>query len=130
MEFGWLRVGVVDFLGQTFGLNHHGVEPVLAPAALIALVLVLAAGTNVWRRRRRRVAQTEAASIRDEAARLKVRLRQRLYEPASLFASGINTAPTWEPAKPSRAISRRWRTRFWWRREDIAPRPGSSCASA
>jgi tetratricopeptide (TPR) repeat protein len=95
MEFGWLRIGVVDFLGQvTLGLNHHGLEPVPALAALVALVLGFAAGINVWRRRRRRVAQTEAASIRDEAARLKDRLRQRLYEPASLFANGINTAPT------------------------------------
>jgi tetratricopeptide (TPR) repeat protein len=95
MEFGWLRVGVVDFLGQvTLGLNHHGMEPVLALAALVALALVLAAGTNVWRHHRRRIAQTEAASIRDEAARLKDRLRQRLYEPAALFANGLNTAPT------------------------------------
>src|SRR5262249_37191271 len=79
MEFGWLRVGVVDFLGQvTLGLNHHGAEPVPALAALVALALVLAAGTTLWRRRKRRVARTEAASVRDEAARLKDRLRQRL----------------------------------------------------
>ena len=32
--------------------------------------------------------------MRDEAALLKDRLRQRLSEPASLFADGINTAPT------------------------------------
>jgi tetratricopeptide (TPR) repeat protein len=95
MEFGWLRVGVVDFLGQVrLGLNHHGAEPLLALAALAALALVLAAGTTLWRCRKRRVARTEAASVRDEAARLKDRLRQRLSEPASLFANGINTAPT------------------------------------
>ena len=95
MEFGWLRLGVVDFLGQvTLGLNHRGAEPVPALAALVALALVLAVGTTLWRRRKRRVARTEAASVRDEAARLKDRLRQRLSEPASLFANGINAAPT------------------------------------
>ena len=94
MEFG-LRLGVVDFLGLvTLGLNHRGAEPVPALAALVALALVLAVGTTLWRRRKRRVARTEAASVRDEAARLKDRLRQRLSEPASLFANGINAAPT------------------------------------
>jgi tetratricopeptide (TPR) repeat protein len=95
MEFGWLRLGVVDFLGQvTLGINHRGAESVLALAALVALALVLAAGTTLRHRRKRRAAQTEAASIRDEAARLKDLLRRRLSEPASLFANGINTAPT------------------------------------
>ncbi|MBO0741721.1 MAG: hypothetical protein J2P51_09870 [Hyphomicrobiaceae bacterium] len=95
MEFGWLRAGVVDFLGQvTLWRNQHGAEPVLALAALIALALVLAAATNVWRHHKRRVAQTRSASISDEAARLKDRMRQRLSEPASLFANAINTAPT------------------------------------
>src|SRR5215468_3504258 len=95
MEFGWLRLGVVDFLGRvTLGLNHGGAESVLALTALVALALVLAAGTTLWRRRKRRVARTEAASVRDEAARLKDRLRQRLSEPISLFANGVNTAPT------------------------------------
>jgi tetratricopeptide (TPR) repeat protein len=95
MEFGWPLVGVVDLIGQvTYGLRHRGAEPVVALAALAALALVLAACTTLRRRRKRRVAQIEAAGIRDEAARLKDRLRQRLSEPASLFANVINTAPT------------------------------------
>src|SRR5215475_3651510 len=95
MEFGWLRLGVVDFLGQvTLGINHRGAESVLALTALVTLALVLAAGTTLRHRRKRRVDRNQAASIRDEAARLKDRLRQRLSEPASLFANGINTAPT------------------------------------
>ena len=65
MEFGWLRLGVVDFLGQvTLGINHRGAESVLALTALVALALVLAAGTTLRHRRKRRVAQTEAASLR------------------------------------------------------------------
>src|SRR5262245_12326001 len=98
MEFGWLLVGAVDLIGQlTSELRHRGAEPVVALAVLAlmaALVLVLTACTTLWQRRKRRIARVEAASIRDEAARLKDRLRQRLSEPTSLFASGVNTAPT------------------------------------
>jgi tetratricopeptide (TPR) repeat protein len=45
-------------------------------------------------RRRRRAAKARADRVRDEAIILKDQLRQRLSEPATLFAGGINAAPT------------------------------------
>src|SRR5262245_35496921 len=91
MEFGWLLVGAVDLIGQlTLWFRHPRAELV---AVLAGIALILACEI-LRRRRKRRVANVEAASIRDEAARLKDRLRQRLSEPTSLFANGINTAPT------------------------------------
>jgi tetratricopeptide (TPR) repeat protein len=68
------------------------------PGALAAIaggvVVILAAIAMLLRRRRRRAARMQAERVRDEAAFLKDQLRQRLSEPASLLAGGINTAPT------------------------------------
>src|SRR5215831_2052980 len=91
MEFGWLLLGAVDPIGQLArGLPQPGLELV----AVVAGGAVALRWAMLWRRRKRRLAQGEAARIRDEAILLKVRLRQRLSEPTSLFADGINTAPT------------------------------------
>jgi tetratricopeptide (TPR) repeat protein len=92
MEFGWLLQGAADLFGQLPAwLRKPG------PGALAVLaggVLMLLGGAIVLRRRSREAAQVQAEKVRDEATRLKDRLRQRLSEPASLFANGINTAPT------------------------------------
>jgi len=90
MELGWHLAGVVSLIGRSAPwFSRPGAELM----AVLALLVLLACAIS-WRRRRRRFAQVEAASLRDEAARLKHRLRQRLWEPTSLFANGINTAPT------------------------------------
>jgi tetratricopeptide (TPR) repeat protein len=92
MAFGWLLMGAVDPIGQLASqFRHPGFElwMVLAGGALLLIGCAL-----IWRRRKRRVARVAASRIRDEAARLKDQLRQRLSEPTSLFANGINTAPT------------------------------------
>src|SRR5215469_9265856 len=91
MEFRWLLLGAVDPIGQ---LAHWFRHPGLGPLAVVAGGALALACAMLWCRRKRRVARIEAARIRDEALLLKVRLRQRLSEPTSLFANGINTAPT------------------------------------
>jgi tetratricopeptide (TPR) repeat protein len=91
MEFRWLLLGAVDPIGQ---LAHWFRHPGLGPLAVAAAGALALGCAMFWRRRKRRVAEGEAARFRDEALLLKVRLRQRLSEPTSLFANGINTAPT------------------------------------
>ena len=65
-----------------------------APAALAGVIVLLVALSIFLRRRRRQVEQVQAERVRDEATLLKSHLRQRLSEPVSLFASGVNAAPT------------------------------------
>jgi tetratricopeptide (TPR) repeat protein len=62
-------------------------------AGLAGAIVVLLA-IKVILRRRRRAAKARADRVRDEAIILKDQLRQRLSEPATLFAGGINAAPT------------------------------------
>ena len=86
MEFGWLLQNAANLIGNP----GPGISVLLAGGALVLL------GIAILRRRRHRrhVAQVQAERVRDEAAVMKDRLRQRLSEPAALFANGINTAPT------------------------------------
>jgi LPXTG-motif cell wall-anchored protein len=91
MAFGCLLVGAVDPIGQLASQFRH---PGFELWVVLAGAVLLMGGALIWRRRKRRVAQIAASHVRDEAARLKDRLRQRLSEPTSLFANGINTAPT------------------------------------
>ena len=92
MEFGWLLQGAVSLIGQLPSWLRDPGPDVLA--VLAGGVLILLGSAILLRRRRRHVAQIKAEQIRDEAVVLKSRLRQLLSEPASLFANGINTAPT------------------------------------
>jgi tetratricopeptide (TPR) repeat protein len=92
MEFGWLLQGAISLIGDVPSwLRNLGPA---APAVLGGIIVIVLAFAMVARRRRQRGARVQAERVRDEAALLKDRLRQRLSEPASLFASGINTAPT------------------------------------
>jgi tetratricopeptide (TPR) repeat protein len=91
MEFGWLLQGAVKLIGQLpswLGDSRPDALAVLAGGVLILL------GAVILLRRRRQVVRVQIEKARDQAALLKDRLRQRLSEPASLFANGINTAPT------------------------------------
>ena len=92
MEFGWLLQGAAGLIGQP-PLWPGNLGPG-AQAALACVVIVLLATVMLLRRQRQRVARVQAEWVRDEAVLLKDRLRQRLSEPASLFANGTNTAPT------------------------------------
>jgi tetratricopeptide (TPR) repeat protein len=91
MEFGWLLHGGVGLVGQMPSWFRNP-----EPGALVVLagVVILLAIAMLWRRSKRRAAHIQAERMRDEAAFLKDQLRQRLSEPASLLAGGINTAPT------------------------------------
>ena len=92
MEFGWLLHGVGGLIGQLPSwLGHKEID---APAALAGVIALLVALSIFLRRRRRQVEQVQAERVRDEATLLKSHLRQRLSEPVSLFASGVNAAPT------------------------------------
>jgi tetratricopeptide (TPR) repeat protein len=92
MEFGWLLQGAVSLIGQLPAwLRNPGPD---ALAVLAGGVLVLLGSAILLHHRRRRVAKVRAQRVRDEATLLKDRLRQCLSEPATLFASGVNTAPT------------------------------------
>ena len=92
MEFAWLLQGGLSLIGEMPSWLRNPAPG--APLVLAGVVVILLAIATLLRRRRRRVAQVQAKRVRDEAALLKDRLRQRLSEPASLFANGINTAPT------------------------------------
>jgi tetratricopeptide (TPR) repeat protein len=92
MEFGWLLHGATGLVGPmpTWLRDFGPVGPVLL-GGVIVIVLAIAA---LLRRRRRHVEQVLLAKqVVDEATLLKARLRQRLSEPASLFANA-NAAPT------------------------------------
>jgi tetratricopeptide (TPR) repeat protein len=92
MEFGWLLQGAASLIGQMpLWLRNLGPGELAVLAGAVVILLALAIRS---RRRSRRKAQVKAERVRDEAALMKDRLRQRLSEPASLFANGINTAPT------------------------------------
>jgi tetratricopeptide (TPR) repeat protein len=92
MELSWLLHGAADLIGQLPSwLRKPG------PGALAVLaggVLIVVGIAILLHRRRRQVAHVLAEQVRDEATLLKDRLRRRLSEPESLFANGINTAPT------------------------------------
>ena len=89
----WLLQGAVGLIGP---MQSWLRDPGPGALAVIAggVVVILLAIAMLLRRRRRRAARMQAERVRDEAALLKDQLRQRLSEPASLFAGGINTAPT------------------------------------
>jgi tetratricopeptide (TPR) repeat protein len=93
MEFAWLLRSAGNVFGQMPIWLREPHPAVLA--GLVGAVVVLLAIKIVLRRRRRRAAtQARAARVRDEAIILKDQLRLRLSEPVTLFAGGINTAPT------------------------------------
>ncbi len=93
MELVWLLQGAVGLIGPMQSWLRDPGPGVLAAIAGGVVVIVLAIAM-LLRRRRRRAARMQAERVRDEAAFLKDQLRQRLSEPASLLAGGINTAPT------------------------------------
>jgi tetratricopeptide (TPR) repeat protein len=93
MELVWLQQGGLGLIGQMpFWLRNPG-QDALAMLAAGGVAILLAIAMLV-RRRRRRAAQIQVKQVRDEAAILKDQLRQRLSEPPSLLATGINAAPT------------------------------------
>jgi tetratricopeptide (TPR) repeat protein len=92
MELVWLLQGAAGLIGQVESwLRNPWPGALVVLAGAVAILLTIAVLSH---RRRRRAAQVEAARVRDQAVFLKDQLRQRLSEPASLLAGGINTAPT------------------------------------
>jgi tetratricopeptide (TPR) repeat protein len=86
MALGWLLQGAADLIGPMQGWLDRMTGAVLAAAGVGAALLVVMA----LLRRRRRAAQVRSAAVRSAAEALKDQLRQRLSEPAGLFAA---TAP-------------------------------------
>ena len=91
MEFGWLLQGAVSLFGQLPSwLRDPGPDAlaVLAGASWSCSEAQYSCATAGGG------GEVRAERVRDEATLLKDRLRQCLSEPATLFASGVNTAPT------------------------------------
>ena len=93
MELVWLLQGAAGLIGpmQSWLRDPRPACPGSDRWRRVVIVLAIA---MLSRRRRQRAARMQAERVRDEAAFLKDQLRQRLSEPASLLAGGINAAPT------------------------------------